>query len=121
MIRSLLLSVVALLPLAGVAVAQEFEVEERVVEGDVLLIERVDQTRRSDVELPRRGSLMSEVERRFGAPTERHPAVGGNRPQHPPITRWVYPQFSVYFEHDHVVNAVLNRANAYEVGVKPAD
>ena len=38
---------------------------------------------------------------RFGLPDEEHPAVGS-----PPITRWDYREFSVYFEYDHVVDAV---------------
>ena len=54
---------------------------------------------------PNRGSTMSTVESRYGAPTNRHAAVGN-----PPITRWDYPQFSVYFENDRVLHAVLVRA-----------
>jgi hypothetical protein len=48
---------------------------------------------------------MSQVEARFGAPTTRHAAVGD-----PPITRWDYPQFSVFFEYDKVLHAVIVRA-----------
>jgi len=55
-------------------------------------------------ERPHRGSTMAAVEGRFGEPTSRHSAVG-----EPPITRWDYPQFSVYFEHDRVLHAVLVR------------
>jgi hypothetical protein len=51
---------------------------------------------------PDRGSSMATVESRFGEPTNRHSAVGD-----PPITRWDYPQFAVYFEHDRVLHAVL--------------
>ena len=40
---------------------------------------------------------------RFGLADEEHPAVG-----HPPITRWDYRSFSVYFEYDHVINSVLH-------------
>jgi hypothetical protein len=54
---------------------------------------------------PNRGSTMSQVESRYGAPTNRHAAVGN-----PPITRWDYPQFSVYFENDRVLHAVLARS-----------
>jgi hypothetical protein len=52
-------------------------------------------------ELPRRGTSMAQVEARFGAPAERYAAVG-----QPPITRWVYPTFVVYFEYQHVIHAV---------------
>lgn len=51
---------------------------------------------------PDRGSSMSTVQSRYGEPTNRHSAVGD-----PPITRWDYPQFAVYFEHDRVLHAVL--------------
>lgn len=85
--------------------------------ADVLLIERVESEQA--VPLPARGSTMAQVEARFGAPTEKRAPVGGYKPQHPPITRWVYPEFSVYFEHDKVVDAVVNRMTAYETGPKP--
>jgi hypothetical protein len=45
---------------------------------------------------------MATVQSRYGEPTNRHSAVGD-----PPITRWDYPQFAVYFEHDRVLHAVL--------------
>ncbi len=54
---------------------------------------------------PARGSTMATVQGRFGEPTTRHATVGN-----PPITRWDYPQFSVYFEHDRVLHAVLVKA-----------
>ena len=57
--------------------------------------------------LPVRGTSMSQVEARFGAPTERYPAVG-----QPPITRWVYPGFVVYFEYSHVIHTVAVRTAA---------
>ena len=53
---------------------------------------------------PNRGSSMAAVQGRFGEPTQRHATIGN-----PPITRWDYPQFSVYFEHDRVLHAVLVR------------
>ena len=53
---------------------------------------------------PDRGSSMAAVQSRFGEPTTRHSAVGG-----PPIARWDYPQFAVYFENDRVLHAVLVR------------
>jgi len=52
-------------------------------------------------EMPQRGSLMKTVEAQFGAPRTKHDAVG-----QPPITRWDYEGFSVYFEYQHVVHAV---------------
>ena len=89
-----------------------------VASADNLLIERV----RSEqgITLPKRGTHMSQVEARFGAPQQKVAAVGGGSRRTPPITRWVYSGFSVYFENTHVVDAVLNRANAQEVGPAPA-
>jgi hypothetical protein len=54
--------------------------------------------------VPTRGMSMAQVEARFGAPAERFAAVG-----QPPITRWVYPSFVVYFEYQHVVHTVAIR------------
>jgi hypothetical protein len=53
------------------------------------------------VERPARGLTMDKVEAKFGAPSRRVPAVG-----EPPITRWEYPGFVVYFERDRVIHAV---------------
>jgi hypothetical protein len=59
----------------------------------------------SSVATPARGASMDAVEARFGAPVERYAPVG-----QPPITRWVYPSFVVFFEYSHVVHAVTRRA-----------
>jgi hypothetical protein len=53
--------------------------------------------------LPKLGESKRSVLDRFGLADEEHPAVG-----QPPITRWDYRTFSVYFEYDHVVNSVLH-------------
>lgn len=85
--------------------------------ADTLLIERV-QTEQASA-LPKRGSSMAQVEAKFGAPQQKLSAVGGGSRRTPPITRWIYAGFSVYFENNHVVDAVLNRANAQEIGPAP--
>ena len=54
-----------------------------------------------DASRPTRGMTMQKVEATFGAPASRVPAVGN-----PPISRWEYPGFVVFFEHDHVVHTV---------------
>ncbi len=56
----------------------------------------------SDIARPARGMTMATVESKFGAPQERHPAVG-----EPPITRWDYRGFSVFFEKNLVIDAVV--------------
>jgi hypothetical protein len=59
------------------------------------------------ISTPARGTSMADVEARYGAPSQRYEAVG-----QPPITRWVYPSFVVYFEYSHVVHAVAVTAPA---------
>lgn len=51
---------------------------------------------------PPRGMQMSRVEEVVGAPVEKLPPVGD-----PPITRWRYPGFTVYFEYDRVLHTVV--------------
>lgn len=87
------------------------------VAADTLLIDRV--AREQAVSEPTQGMTMDSVLARFGEPATRFEPVGGNKPQHPPITRWAYPQFTVYFEHDKVIDVVLNRSTALEQGPKP--
>ena len=50
---------------------------------------------------PSRGMSMEKVEATFGAPSNRVSPVG-----EPPITRWEYPGFVVYFEHHLVIHTV---------------
>jgi hypothetical protein len=65
------------------------------------------QVREAHVDIPKRGLTMDEVEKHFGAPVTRHPAVGGASAQQPPITRWDYNAFSVVFERDRVIDSVV--------------
>ena len=55
---------------------------------------------------PTRGMSMEKVEANFGAPSRRVPAVGGGTTAQPPITRWEYPGFVVYFENSLVIHTV---------------
>jgi hypothetical protein len=55
--------------------------------------------------VPPRGLTMAQVEQRYGAPASRLAAVG-----QPPITRWVYPSFVVFFEGNIVIHAVASNA-----------
>ena len=68
--------------------------------ADVLLIEEVRQAER--MELPENGSSMDEVRARFGEPAGTSAAVGD-----PPITRWDYARWSVYFEYRQVLFTVF--------------
>lgn len=52
---------------------------------------------------PSRGDSKNSVLDQFGLADEELPPVG-----HPPITRWDYRYFSVYFEGDRVINSVAH-------------
>ncbi len=87
-------------------------------QAETLLIERVGAETGNS--MPARGMSMAEVERRFGAPSQRLEPRGGQKRQWPTIHRWTYPTFIVYFEKNKVIDAVLIRATAGETGPKPA-
>ena len=70
------------------------------LEADVLLIEPVRKTEGMNV--PANGQTMQEVESAHGAPSLKSPPVGD-----PPITRWDYERWSVYFEYERVLFTVL--------------
>jgi hypothetical protein len=62
---------------------------------------------------PQRGMSMNTVRERFGNPVTEHPPVPTNEgPLHPPITRWDYNGYSVYFENSTVLHAVLTPPEA---------
>lgn len=86
--------------------------------AETLLMQRVQQER--GIAMPTRGMSMGQVEQQFGAPASRLDPRGGDSPHHPVINRWVYERFTVYFERDRVIDAVLNRASPTEIGPKNA-
>ena len=93
--KSTLLSLsLALSGVLATATATVAKAETVVVDDQVMV-------RASSVERPARGITMGAVEAKFGAPANRHAAVGT-----PPITRWDYAGFVVYFEHERVIDAV---------------
>jgi len=104
-LRSALLAASLLLAFAAPALA------------DRLLIERTQA--REAATLPTRGLSMAEVEAKFGAPQQKLEPRGGQSAAWPVIHRWVYPGFTVYFERDRVIDAVLNRAAPQELGPAP--
>jgi hypothetical protein len=55
-------------------------------------------------ERPARGMSEQRVEARFGAPAAKVSPVG-----EPPISRWEYTDYIVYFEYDKVIHAVNRR------------
>ncbi len=69
-----------------------------VATADVLLIEHVQ--RNAEFPKPAFGQTMAQVENAFGEPMVRYDPVGD-----PPITRWVYEAFIVYFEDRFVIDS----------------
>jgi len=45
--------------------------------------------------------------------------AGGDTKLHPVINRWVYPEYTVYFERDRVISSVMNKG-PNEIGLKNA-
>jgi hypothetical protein len=88
--------------------------------ADTIVVNDQVQLRESRIDRPKRGLTMGEVEKHFGAPLTRHPAVGGGSPQRPPITRWDYNGFSVFFEGDRVIHSVVTSGEAATPAAAPA-
>ena len=66
----------------------------------------------SAVDMPTKGMNKDRVKRLFGEPLEEIPAKG-----QPPISRWKYQEFTVYFDSDTVIHCVRNfqpKANSAE-------
>ncbi|MGD2082686.1 MAG: hypothetical protein PVF91_06960 [Chromatiales bacterium] len=74
-----------------------------IVQADVLLVDAIAQ-RAAGPARPSNGATMDGVRARYGEPAERLAPVGD-----PPITRWIYDAFTVYFEYDRVITSVPNR------------
>ena len=68
--------------------------------ADVLLIESIQSA--PAVDTPRNGLTMEQVRQQFGEPASEIPAIG-----EPPISRWEYTGFSVFFENDLVLHLVI--------------
>ena len=75
------------------------------VQADVLEMPSASST--FAVNKPTKGATMAAVQQQFGTPVKKYPAVGGGSRHQPPITRWDYAGFSVFFENDHVVDSVV--------------
>ena len=68
--------------------------------ADVFLIESIQSA--PAVDTPRNGLTMEQVRQQFGEPASEIPAIG-----EPPISRWEYTGFSVFFENDLVLHSVI--------------
>ena len=72
--------------------------------GTLEAIEAAPPNSGSGVMRPSSGTSMTQVKAKYGEPETVKDAVG-----EPPITRWVYPDYTVYFEYDRVIEVVVHR------------
>lgn len=76
-----------------------------VVHAETLDMDRTDNASKFEHDgKPSRGMTQERVEASYGQPKSRDAAVG-----EPPISRWEYDNFVVFFEYDRVVHAVTKR------------
>ncbi len=94
--RNLLVAAVLAAGLTGLAgIAQP-------VRAEIIATDNGIAVKPPDTATPTRGMTMTQVATKFGAPVNKVPAVGK-----PPISRWEYPGFVVYFENDRVIDSVV--------------
>ena len=75
-------------------------------QADVLLIESIAKeppNATSGLLRPTNGLSMQAVAAKFGEPAEKIGPVG-----EPPISRWIYDGFTVYFEHNLVIHSTVH-------------
>ena len=70
--------------------------------SDTLLIDELDGAQTSASSRPARGMTMDKVASTWGEPVSRISPVGD-----PPIARWEYGDFVVYFEYQNVIHSVV--------------
>ncbi len=84
----------------GTVVAPQTEIVNRKKSVSIL--------QKAPVAMPLRGLKMAQVRNDFGSPMKQLAAVG-----EPPITRWVYEEFTVYFEHQYVIDSVTHVTHSH--------
>ncbi|GEM_PF-503016 len=82
--------------------------------ADTLLIQRIQ--KEQSIDMPARGSRMDQVRHVYGEPDSIKGPVGN-----PPITTWIYPRFSCYFEKQWVIDCVAHKVSPLEKGPKPLE
>jgi hypothetical protein len=70
--------------------------------ADKLIIDRVYESEAFNV--PQRGLSMNQVTTTYGEPLMKFDSIGN-----PPITKWEYPDFLVYFERSWVIRSVVKK------------
>ena len=69
--------------------------------AETLIIDEMQQSQSVAASRPSRGMTKTRVASNWGEPASRRGPVG-----EPPISRWEYPGFVVFFEYDHVIHTV---------------
>ncbi len=69
---------------------------------------RVKVQKEQRMNLPTRGMSMAQVKAKYGEPLKVLPTRGGSSKYQPPIHRWEYSKYIVYFEYKHVIHSVLS-------------
>ena len=64
----------------------------------------------TNVDMPARGISKDAVISKYGEPDSTDGPTGD-----PPIYYWEYPDFTVYFEHEHVIHTVNKRKSALKI------
>lgn len=96
----------SLCPILRLALASSLFIAAFSVSADTLLINAINNAPPNDpsgIPRPTNGQTMNMVLTKYGEPKERLAPVGI-----PPITRWVFDRFTVYFEGKIVVNSALH-------------
>ncbi len=88
--------------LVAAALAAGFLSPAESVRADIVAVDSGIAVKESDVPTPSRGMTMDQVASKFGAPVTKVPPVGK-----PPISRWEYPGFVVYFDQNFVIHSVI--------------
>lgn len=88
--------------LSTTAIAQSGEESESTQQTQAIAIPVGSQGNNAQISVPSLGMNMSSVKANFGDPERTLGPIGN-----PPITTWIYPSYSVYFEGDIVIHSVI--------------
>lgn len=77
------------------------------------LVTKVQQEQRMN--LPTRGMTMAQVKAKYGEPLKVLPTRGGSSKFQPPINRWEYGAYIVFFERNHVIHSVLRTSGPHSM------
>lgn len=73
-----------------------------IAQAETVQIPIGQQGQNKSIQRPKTGQSQDSVKQQFGNPIDWTNPVGD-----PPITKWTYGEFVVYFEYDHVIHSVL--------------